>query len=894
MTPASAPLQPADDGFRLTVISAVYNVARYLPEFIASLEAQTFDHGRVQVVAVDDGSTDESADLLRAWARDTRYAVTVLSKENGGQSSARNLGLGAASGEWVTFTDPDDMLDPEYFARIDGFLAEHPDAAMAATNLLSYTESTGEVVNRHPLRHRFKDGDRLVDLDRHPNFFHMSGGTSVFPLQALQELGLRFDLRVAPTFEDSHFIQRFLLASPVRKIAYLESARYLYRRRADNSSTLQTSRTDPRKYTDVLEYGLLDLLQRAEAQAGSAPRWLQNAIIYDLTWHFRAEESPSTSAGRVSPDTAAQFHRLVAEIRGRLDPSVIDSFTVVRRSPTQREALLHGYSAEPWHSEEIFLDKLDQDRQLVRLRYRFTGNPPTETVRLRGLPVTPVHAKTRSHTYFGERLLNERLLWVSAAGSIEVDLNGVRVPLTFTDPSPQKPYSVRPSQIRQQSDPEHATPQLSAQRVPHIDVPEVSAEDRRVLRFSSLRPIRRLFADAWVLMDRDENANDNAEHLFRYLRKHRRDINAWFVLKKDTPDWQRLKKEGFKRLVPHGSLLWKALCLNARHIVSSHADLYVHDPFQLGTGHKPAWKFTFLQHGVIKDDLSRWLNPKNISNFVTTTPAEFASIVGNGSPYVFTTRETHLTGLPRYDRLALMARKPPAKRSIVIMPTWRQNLVGHLVPGSSARETNPEFFESDFHREWLGFLRSEDLAACARRHDADIVFMPHPNLRPYLAAMDLPPQVKVKTYDRNDVQAVLASAAVVVTDYSSLAFDAAFIRRPVVYFQFDKAAVFGGAHTTQPGYFSYERDGFGPVCTELNGLLESVDAALEPAGDALEEYRRRMERTFTLPQDGACARVTAMVERSTVPLSVRKAHGNPTIAPEAPPISYEAFAAHRQ
>ena len=197
MTPASASLQPTRDGFRLTVISAVYNVARYLPEFIASLEAQTFDHGRVQVIAVDDGSTDESGDLLRAWAQDTRYAVTVLAKENGGQSSARNLGLDAASGDWVTFADPDDMLDPEYFTQIHAFLAANPGAAMAATNLLDFHELTGETRNTHPLRHRFTGGDRLVDLDRHPNFFHMSGGTSVFPLRALQDLGLRFDLRVA-------------------------------------------------------------------------------------------------------------------------------------------------------------------------------------------------------------------------------------------------------------------------------------------------------------------------------------------------------------------------------------------------------------------------------------------------------------------------------------------------------------------------------------------------------------------------------------------------------------------------------------------------------------------------------------------------------------------------
>ena len=69
--------------------------------------------------------------------------------------------------------------------------------------------------------------------------------------------------------------------------------------------------------------------------------------------------------------------------------------------------------------------------------------------------------------------------------------------------------------------------------------------------------------------------------------------------------------------------------------------------------------------------------------------------------------------------------------------------------------------------------------------------------------------------------------------------------------------------------------------------MDHVAASLDPAGTALEEYRERMDRTFTLPQHGACARVTAMVERSTVPLSVRKAHGNPTTAPDAPPITYE-------
>src|SRR5699024_5929274 len=108
--------------------------------------------------------------------------------------------------------------------------------------------------------------------------------------------------------------------------------------------------------------------------------------------------------------------------------------------------------------------------------------------------------------------------------------------------------------------------------------------DRFISLLARSKPFHKIFANAWVLMDRDVNANDNAEHLFRYLRKRRRDINSWFVVEKGSPDWNRLRAEGFKRLIPYGSILWKVLCLNARFIVSSHADAYVYSPFVLTTG----------------------------------------------------------------------------------------------------------------------------------------------------------------------------------------------------------------------------------------------------------------------------------------------------------------------
>ncbi|WP_284328523.1 hypothetical protein [Demequina litorisediminis] len=94
-----------------------------------------------------------------------------------------------------------------------------------------------------------------------------------------------------------------------------------------------------------------------------------------------------------------------------------------------------------------------------------------------------------------------------------------------------------------------------------------------------------------------------------------------------------------------------------------------------------------MQHGVTKDDLSRWLNSKDIALCITTTPAEHASIVGDGTSYKATSRETALTGQPRHDRLVRLAKAPGERQpTILVMPTWRRELMGKNVDGGNLRE----------------------------------------------------------------------------------------------------------------------------------------------------------------------------------------------------------------
>lgn len=108
----------------VSVVVAVFNYGEYIDEAITS--AFTQPYRPIEVIVVDDGSTDDSAERA-ASHRD----VTVIRQPNRGVSAARNTGLAAATGEYVTFLDADDVMLPAALPALVGHLESHPDVAVA-------------------------------------------------------------------------------------------------------------------------------------------------------------------------------------------------------------------------------------------------------------------------------------------------------------------------------------------------------------------------------------------------------------------------------------------------------------------------------------------------------------------------------------------------------------------------------------------------------------------------------------------------------------------------------------------------------------------------------------------------------------------------------------------
>uniref|UniRef100_UPI004056900D glycosyltransferase family 2 protein n=1 Tax=Acetatifactor sp. TaxID=1872090 RepID=UPI004056900D len=106
----------------LSIIVPVYNILDYLPRCVHSITAQTYEN--MEILLVDDGSTDGTGELCDMLAKEDGR-IRVFHKENGGSSSARNLGISHAKGEYLGFVDSDDYVSPEMYELLYKAIVEH-------------------------------------------------------------------------------------------------------------------------------------------------------------------------------------------------------------------------------------------------------------------------------------------------------------------------------------------------------------------------------------------------------------------------------------------------------------------------------------------------------------------------------------------------------------------------------------------------------------------------------------------------------------------------------------------------------------------------------------------------------------------------------------------------
>lgn len=212
-----------------SVIVPIYNAERYLAECLRSLIGQTYS--ALQILLIDDGSTDGSAAIAADFARqDSR--IELIRTPNQGQAAARNIGLEQASGEWVLMVDADDYLEKDCIEKLT--------AAIGESDVLQYG-----------YRYFTAVGQTLYTLIPRHAYRLTAPWSRLYRRAFLEQNGLRFP--TGHIYEDVRFSMLLWAARP--KQAILPYVGYHYRKNAGSTTSRRHREEEKELYRDLRRTG---------------------------------------------------------------------------------------------------------------------------------------------------------------------------------------------------------------------------------------------------------------------------------------------------------------------------------------------------------------------------------------------------------------------------------------------------------------------------------------------------------------------------------------------------------------------------------------------------------------------------------------------------------------
>lgn len=369
-----------------------------------------------------------------------------------------------------------------------------------------------------------------------------------------------------------------------------------------------------------------------------------------------------------------------------------------------------------------------------------------------------------------------------------------------------------------------------------------------LIKYYSLYPTARFIyrnRKIYLFSERGVDARDNGYHLYRYFKENHPEIESYYIIDKDSPDREKLLSLG--NIVNYRSLKHYLLFIGAKYKISTHIM-----GFSPNTYFYTRYRFLihifgkqiFLQHGVIKDDIPALYSEKvGVDIFICGAKPEYDFV---SKTFHYLNGEVKYTGLARFDALFDFE----TKNQILIMPTWRIPL---------KFMTAAEVENSVYIRSWNEILNSKKLCEFVEKTGTDIIFYPHFEMQKYLYLFSSKSEkIKLASMKDYDVQTLLKESKLLVTDFSSVYFDFAYMQKPVIYFQFDRESFFKSHYAK--GYFDYFTMGFGPVLLKSDEVVDAVIKSAQNSFELEEDYKNRIDGFFPLRDDKNCERIFYEIE----------------------------------
>ena len=216
------------------------------------------------------------------------------------------------------------------------------------------------------------------------------------------------------------------------------------------------------------------------------------------------------------------------------------------------------------------------------------------------------------------------------------------------------------------------------------------------------------------------------------------------------------------------------------------------------------------------------------------------------------------TGICRFD--GLHDNISDDTRIILIMPTWRE-----WIADEDSRllqyEGTKDIAKTNYFINWISFLKDQELERIANQYNCRFIFFPHRNMQKY---MDLFPRstyyLEVADARQYDVQNLMKKASLMITDYSSVFMDMLYMKKPVIFYQFDYDRFRMGQYGE--GYFSYTQNPFAKSYITKKDVLVALEQKISEGFAVSNEYLLAHKEYFRLYDNSNCKRVYLVVKES--------------------------------
>lgn len=349
-----------------------------------------------------------------------------------------------------------------------------------------------------------------------------------------------------------------------------------------------------------------------------------------------------------------------------------------------------------------------------------------------------------------------------------------------------------------------------------------------------------------------KTANDSSYHVFSHVKdvnKYKGSKKYYYVIDKNAKT--KINLEGFGNVVNYGSL--------KHFIIFNRASTYVFSDSMRDVFHQ--WKRVanehghkekiFLQHGIFALNRATGYYDKNSMEKRHELPNKF--IVSSDfeknlvcRQFGFDKNEVAVTGLSRFDKLP----KQPQKRSrrILILPTWRDWL-------SNVNEQ--QFKKSQYYKKIHDLILSEDLHNILKENNLEADICLHHKMHAHLSLLPQSNIITIHSMNDIDVQSLIISSDMMITDYSSASFDMLYQRKPVLYYWFDSQRFFA----TRGGPLVCPHTGIpGPVLTTELDLISALKKYIKNNFSLDKQHSKIANKFFTYKDNNNTKRIVELIE----------------------------------